>query len=430
MEELTLTTGHQEDGVPVYYGHRRTEARLYRWEPLATKLRWSEAGEIRQKAAPREALRGGELCPGGILPVTGPLSYQGSKFIGWEARPGEPLFTKDPALLPWVEGLAFFAPLLSSYQRYHQQGLVVGCPDWRRVYRGEKGIFMPDPLLLAYLATPGRPLPAGLTACHPPEIYTGRPPDRRGDLFYLGLLLYLALTGHLPFPLVQGWPTEALRQGLIIPPTRYRPELPAPLCRYLVDLLAVDPEKRPAVEELIDQWPKLKTGTDLLNQQKKKKPCFSWEKVRIYCRLYRRRWVKNALLLGGLLFLCSWWLVKGGERSKAPFLQAERVTALLEELAAPGFPDALLPGQPELWLDLVAAKEERRTAATALLSHPVLEVKKVTLLRQEGNRGQVEVDLLWRRWQEGRWRTENTRERISVVRRGNHWIITGRQRLD
>lgn len=430
MEVSILASAYYEDGICFYYGYREGEGKLYRWEPVATRLRQGEAGSFRRKAAGRAQMTGETLWPAGILPVTGPVSHQGETLIGWEARAGEPLFSVFPPRLPPEQGVHFLLPLLHSYQAYHRRGQIVGCPDWYRISLGATGIFMPDPFLLSYLGTPRRSLPPGVAGCHPPESYTGKPLDQRGDLFYLGLLCYLVVTGHLPYPLIRGWPTEALRQGVIIPPARYRPDLPVTICRDLERFLAVNPEGRPDAEEVIDRWRKPTTTRFFVGREKKGR-VGSWrEKGRLYYRLYRRRWGKTALLLAGLLLLFSWWPMKGVRDGDPSPLPAEGVAVLLGELADPGLPQAFLPGRPEIWTDLQTMKEERRKAAAALLTHPLLAVEKVTPLSQESNRAEVEVDLVWYHWREGRWETVASRERIKLVREGDHWEIIGRQRVD
>lgn len=432
MEAFILTAAYSEEGIPFYYGYRGTEQELYRWEPVATRLRQGEAGFFRRTAAGRARLTGETAEEAGLLPVTGPVAYQGEKLIGWAARSGEPLFSRFPLRLTFVEGVRLLLPLLHSYRAYHRQGLTVGAPDWRRIYLGATGIFMPDPLLLSYLAEPCRPLPPGLAACRPPELYTGKPLDQKGDLFYLGLLSYLVFTGQLPYPLVRGWPTEALRRGVIIPPAHYRPDLPVAAGRDLERLLAVNPEARPEVEEIIDRWQRLATTPFLVGPGTQNRRRGWREKGRLYFRLYKGRWWKTALLAAGLFFFLafSWRLGKGTGGGNPVSLPAEEVAVLLAQLADPGFPPAFVPGRPELWADLAIMKEERRAAAAALLAHPLLAVEKVTPLWQEKDHAEVEVDLLWYRWQDGRWQTVATRERMKLVRRGKRWAISARQPVD
>ena len=78
-----------------------------------------------------------------------------------------------------------------------------------------------------------------------PEQARGTTLDRRSDIFSLGAVLFEMLTGH---PLrnfgdgVDCW--QQVASGLVAPPTRYRPDLPAHLESLLTRALAPDPRDR------------------------------------------------------------------------------------------------------------------------------------------------------------------------------------------
>jgi serine/threonine-protein kinase len=80
-----------------------------------------------------------------------------------------------------------------------------------------------------------------------PEQVTGGLVDPRTDLYALGCVLYTMLTGQPPF---EGEDALAvLFQHLHqppVPPGRLRPEIPAGLEELVLDLLAKDPDRRPA----------------------------------------------------------------------------------------------------------------------------------------------------------------------------------------
>lgn len=428
MAEFIFTPVNYADGVPFYYAKNICDQRLFRWEPVATRLRWGEAGDFRAKIAARQTLAGAEGAPGGILLVVGPVIHQGHTLIGWEARPGRPLLPQLPG--PWSleERITALQPLLRSYQSYHRRGLTVGCPDWRRISLGPAGLHMPDPLFLPHLASPKRQLPKGLDLCHPPEVYQDQPLTAKGDLFYFGVLAYLVLTGELPYPLVRGWPTAALQAGLVIPPTRWQPDLPDGLAWSLERLLAVEPQKRPDADDLLHIWQEAKTQQYAVGGEIRKRPARRGLRLRLFWHLHQRQCGLAALAFSVILFLGVWGLGKGPAAGPAPF-RTEDLTVLFQEVADPGFPDERLPGGRQVWSDLLTAKEERRAVAATLLTHPLVQVSKVTPLWQEDNAAHFEVDLVWYHWRDHRWQTMEAREQIKMVRRGSRWEIVERQRI-
>ena len=92
MAEYIFTPINYADGIPFYYAKNVCNQRLYRLEPVATRLRWGEAGKFRCQVAARKVLANEDGANEGILLVAGPLTHQGQTLIGWEARPGRPLF--------------------------------------------------------------------------------------------------------------------------------------------------------------------------------------------------------------------------------------------------------------------------------------------------------------------------------------------------
>lgn len=80
-----------------------------------------------------------------------------------------------------------------------------------------------------------------------PEQLRFEEPDRRSDLFSLGVVLHELLSGQRLYPSTRGM--EAARRILREPPpdiTDERPDTPAPVVELLFELLAKDPEHRPS----------------------------------------------------------------------------------------------------------------------------------------------------------------------------------------
>ncbi|QKV68040.1 protein kinase [Streptomyces harbinensis] len=80
-----------------------------------------------------------------------------------------------------------------------------------------------------------------------PEQIAGLPVDHRGDLYSLGCVLYELATGAPPFDLGDPWAIlVGHRDQAPAPPRSLRPELPEPLDRLILALLAKRPEDRPS----------------------------------------------------------------------------------------------------------------------------------------------------------------------------------------
>jgi len=81
----------------------------------------------------------------------------------------------------------------------------------------------------------------------PPETLELQVYDRRGDLFGLGAVIYHGLTGKRPF---QGKTYREVLvrtlEGKVVPPRDLVPEIPEEMSRLVMELLARDPNRRPA----------------------------------------------------------------------------------------------------------------------------------------------------------------------------------------
>jgi hypothetical protein len=92
----------------------------------------------------------------------------------------------------------------------------------------------------------------GTPGCMAPEQATGKPVDRRTDLFSLGCVLYRMTTGEWPF---RASGTTSLLEALTTlnpsPPHVLNPELPGELSDLILQLLAKDPAQRPPSAEAV-----------------------------------------------------------------------------------------------------------------------------------------------------------------------------------
>ena len=89
--------------------------------------------------------------------------------------------------------------------------------------------------------------PVGTPCYMSPEQIDGSDLDARSDLYSFGCVLYELLIGHPPFSV--GDPLFIMldhRDTPPRPPRELRPEIPEPLARIVLDLLAKRPEDRPA----------------------------------------------------------------------------------------------------------------------------------------------------------------------------------------
>ncbi len=92
----------------------------------------------------------------------------------------------------------------------------------------------------------------GTAAYMSPEQAAGEEVDGRSDLYSLGVVAYLALTGRLPFDATSTHALLAKHLTEIPPPVAsVRPGIPATLARTVDQLLAKDPAARPATGEAV-----------------------------------------------------------------------------------------------------------------------------------------------------------------------------------
>ena len=160
---------------------------------------------------------------------------------------------KELAPLPYREVCQHLRDVASGLALLHAHGLVHRDVSPRNVRLGPDG--------RAKLIDFGALAPFGVATsivgtpiCIAPELLRRMPLDQRSDLFGLGAIAYIALTGELPYSvrrledLPGAWHTAPL------PPSQRVPGVPAALDALVLSLLKVDPLARPSsAAAVIDQ---------------------------------------------------------------------------------------------------------------------------------------------------------------------------------
>jgi serine/threonine-protein kinase len=117
---------------------------------------------------------------------------------------------------------------------------------------------VPPLAALAFSSSPGRGrftaagIVLGTPAYMSPEQCKGGDIDFRSDLYALGVLLFEAATGEVPFEAESVFDIMRMHQEMAPPDPRVlAPDLPAPIADMILALLAKDPAQRPASMEAV-----------------------------------------------------------------------------------------------------------------------------------------------------------------------------------
>lgn len=423
----------KESGNPVRYAKNLLNMKIYRFEPVVTKFAMTEAGKFRKGVQERyEALEYFGTGCRGILNTYGPCFLNGRFWLGWESynRGSFFRFLEIQSSLDLSSILTGLYPLIRSYYHFNRAGLTVGRPDWGRLYYDVDGIYMVDPFYLPYLAKTPVNLPMGLENCRPPETFNGSVLNESGDLFYLGIIINLALTAKLPFEVINGWPTRALFKGDVISPVIFQPNLNPLLAELIKLLLHPKPEKRGTIRQLEAFWRHMMEQKSFLAPVQARK--LNIREGRKFQRKIRWQRVRLPILgiLAGLIFLVAFVFLFGstkninGDQRTAPFLAVEK---LYQTAAGPPRPEASFQPRALITYDFEQDRRKRLKTAAELLMRPLAEIKKTRLVHRTPHRAVIEALICRYEWIDEKWQNHLYRERLTVENKGKEWLVTARK---
>lgn len=177
-----------------------------------------------------------------------------TSFVVMELLDGEELelrLTEGP--LPWAEAVQVGAQVAEALAAAHRLGIVHRDITPANVMMTGTGVKVLDFGIATRIGAPDEDEDGetfGTPAYVAPERLDGAPAQPSTDVYSLGVLLYEALTGRVPYP-ADTWEqlSAALADGPA-PTLAELPELPPPVARICLRSLARDPADRPTARQV------------------------------------------------------------------------------------------------------------------------------------------------------------------------------------
>lgn len=177
-----------------------------------------------------------------------------TSFVVMELLDGEELelrLTEGP--LPWAEAVQVGAQVAEALAAAHRLGIVHRDITPANVMMTGTGVKVLDFGIATRIGAPDEDEDGetfGTPAYVAPERLDGAPAQPSTDVYSLGVLLYEALTGRVPYP-ADTWEqlSAALADGPV-PTLAELPELPPPVARICLRSLARDPADRPTARQV------------------------------------------------------------------------------------------------------------------------------------------------------------------------------------
>ncbi|SDZ16576.1 serine/threonine protein kinase [Micromonospora pattaloongensis] len=215
-------------------------------DPVLRQATWREARAAARLAHPHviQVYDYGEAAIGGDPPVP----YLVMELI--EGRTLADRLADGP--LPWSEVLTIGAQVAAALAAAHRLGVVhrdIKPSNVMLTPGGAKVLDFGIAALAGHRSDDGG-FRVGTPAYMAPEQLGSAPPQPAGDVYALGVLLYRALTGRVPFAATSWEEAQAFHRGGHPVPPPHLPGLPAAATQLVMAAMAPNPAHRPSAEEL------------------------------------------------------------------------------------------------------------------------------------------------------------------------------------